>query len=114
MPNHGRCAGEEFAAISGCVILSSYLLLFISFYLVTYTKQRKGSGGRDASKHRPRRSTATEATIGMARFEIPGGDKAGKKGKKGGGSGREDEGANGSANGGVTPRTTRSTRSRKA
>ena len=38
MPNAGRCAGEEFAAFSGCGILSSYLLLFISFYLATYKR----------------------------------------------------------------------------
>ena len=109
MPNAGRCAGEEFAAIAGCVILSSYLLLFISFYLVTYKKEQK-SGGRETSRHRPRRSTATKATIDMARFEIPGGDKK---------SDEKDEdgsGANGSvtnAGASTTGRTTRSTRSRK-
>ena len=72
MPNYGRCAGEEFAAIAGCGILSSYLLLFISFYLVTYrkeTKESKQSGGRK------RRNTATRATIDMARAEIPGGEE---------------------------------------
>jgi hypothetical protein len=63
MPNSGHCAGEEFAAIAGCVILSSYLVLFISFYIVTY--QKSGKGGR------PRRNTATKATIDMARAEIP-------------------------------------------
>ena len=104
MPNHGRCAGEEFAAISGCAILSSYLLLFISFYLVTYrreSQENKRSGGRK------RRNTATRATIDMARAEIPGGEEAvlldvQSKAKKA--SGREN-GATGS---------TRVTRSRKA
>ncbi|KAJ4385122.1 Fatty acyl-CoA elongase/Polyunsaturated fatty acid specific elongation enzyme [Neurospora sp. IMI 360204] len=41
MPNAGKCAGEEFAAFSGIGILSSYLLLFISFYLATYKKDAK-------------------------------------------------------------------------
>lgn len=63
MPCVGHCAGEEFAAISGCVILSSYLVLFILFYIATYKKTGKGG--------RPRRNTATKATIDMARAEIP-------------------------------------------
>lgn len=40
MPNNGTCAGEEFAAIFGCALLTSYLFLFIGFYAATY--QRKG------------------------------------------------------------------------
>lgn len=47
-PNAGRCAGEEFAAISGIGILSSYLVLFISFYLATYRKDSKAPSGRKA------------------------------------------------------------------
>lgn len=42
LPNMGKCAGEEFAAISGICILSSYLLLFLSFYAATYRKDKKG------------------------------------------------------------------------
>ncbi len=42
MPSAGSCAGEEFAAFAGMGILSSYLLLFISFYLATYRKTGKG------------------------------------------------------------------------
>ncbi|KEY69883.1 hypothetical protein S7711_06439 [Stachybotrys chartarum IBT 7711] len=41
MPNAGKCAGEEFAAFSGIIILSSYLVLFISFYYATYKKDGK-------------------------------------------------------------------------
>jgi fatty acid elongase 3 len=41
MPNVGTCAGEEFAAFAGIGILSSYLVLFISFYFATYRKDGK-------------------------------------------------------------------------
>lgn len=41
MPNAGKCAGEEFAAFSGIAILSSYLVLFISFYFATYKRDGK-------------------------------------------------------------------------
>ncbi|KAH7152292.1 GNS1/SUR4 family-domain-containing protein [Dactylonectria estremocensis] len=41
MPNAGHCAGEEFAAFSGMGIISSYLVLFISFYLATYKRDGK-------------------------------------------------------------------------
>ncbi|KAK9900406.1 ELO-domain-containing protein [Cystobasidium minutum MCA 4210] len=37
-PCVGDCAGSEFAALQGCAILSSYLVLFISFYRKTYKK----------------------------------------------------------------------------
>ena len=41
MPNSGSCAGEEFAAFAGMGIISSYLVLFISFYFATYKKDKK-------------------------------------------------------------------------
>jgi len=63
MPNMGTCAGEEFAAIAGLVILSSYLLLFISFYFATYRKQTKLG--------RPRRNTGREALIAMKDLPLP-------------------------------------------
>ncbi|ODQ63395.1 putative fatty acid elongase [Nadsonia fulvescens var. elongata DSM 6958] len=47
MPNMGSCAGEEFAAIYGCALLSSYLVLFISFYIRVY---KKNSNKRAAAK----------------------------------------------------------------
>ncbi|KAI5285565.1 hypothetical protein KEM54_000469 [Ascosphaera aggregata] len=62
MPNAGKCAGEEFAAISGLVILSSYLVLFIMFYLATYKRTPSG---------RPRRNTGKEALIKMKDVELP-------------------------------------------
>lgn len=44
MPNAGKCAGEEFAAFAGIGTLSSYLVLFISFYAATYKKDKKATG----------------------------------------------------------------------
>jgi fatty acid elongase 3 len=47
LPNMGKCAGEEFAAVAGICILSSYLLLFLSFYAATYSrKDKKGQTTR--------------------------------------------------------------------
>lgn len=50
MPHAGDCAGEEFAAFSGMGILTSYLVLFISFYIATYSKPsgRRGTGRKAA------------------------------------------------------------------
>jgi hypothetical protein len=68
LPSYGKCAGEEFAAFAGIGILSSYLLLFISFYLATYKKT-----GRQGRK---RSDTATRAAIDMSKMEIPSVDTA--------------------------------------
>ncbi|CAO0795327.1 unnamed protein product [Mucor circinelloides] len=40
LPDWGSCAGTETSALFGCALLSSYLLLFINFYRLTY-KQKK-------------------------------------------------------------------------
>jgi len=50
MPNMGKCAGEEFAAFAGIIFLSSYLVLFISFYIATYKKEGKRPTGRKAAR----------------------------------------------------------------
>lgn len=63
MPSAGHCAGEEFAAFAGMGILSSYLLLFISFYFATYRKQTISG--------RPRRNTGKEALIAMKDLPLP-------------------------------------------
>jgi len=59
LPSSGKCAGEEFAAIAGMCILSSYLLLFISFYAATYRKPFKG------------RTRAKSALKEMASDQVP-------------------------------------------
>lgn len=46
MPSYGNCAGEEFAAFAGMGIISSYLVLFISFYFATYKKDGKNTTTR--------------------------------------------------------------------
>lgn len=68
LPSYGHCAGEEFAAFAGMGIISSYLLLFISFYFATYKKA--------SQKGRPRSGTATKAAIDMSKMEIPSVDSA--------------------------------------
>ncbi|KAJ1847928.1 Fatty acyl-CoA elongase/Polyunsaturated fatty acid specific elongation enzyme [Coemansia sp. RSA 2611] len=40
LPHCGTCAGTEEAAIFGCALLSSYLLLFIQFFQRTYSKKQ--------------------------------------------------------------------------
>lgn len=59
----GKCAGEEFAAFSGMAIISSYLFLFISFYVATYKKAPKVG--------RPRRNTGKQSLIDMKDYEVP-------------------------------------------
>lgn len=49
MPNHGSCAGEEFAAIYGCALLTSYLFLFMAFYASVYKKKGKRAARRALS-----------------------------------------------------------------
>ena len=44
LPHLGNCAGTESAAVFGCLLLSSYLGLFINFYIQTYNKPAKGKG----------------------------------------------------------------------
>lgn len=42
LPVVGDCAGAESSAILGCALLTSYLGLFINFYIQTYKAPAKG------------------------------------------------------------------------
>ncbi|KAG0370619.1 fatty acid elongase [Gamsiella multidivaricata] len=48
-PNAGKCAGTEGAALFGCGLLSSYLLLFINFYRLTYNAKAKAAKERGSN-----------------------------------------------------------------
>ncbi|KAK7911468.1 hypothetical protein PG985_013949 [Apiospora marii] len=66
MPNHGKCAGEEFAAFSGLIVLSSYLVLFISFYFATYSKDGKAPSARKAVRRMSQAPVPDAHTVATA------------------------------------------------
>jgi len=50
LPHTANCAGTETAALFGCGLLSSYLGLFIDFYIRTYKKKpARGEKGKQAN-----------------------------------------------------------------
>ncbi|KAL8656404.1 MAG: hypothetical protein Q9210_000263 [Variospora velana] len=105
LPTAGKCAGEEFAAFAGIGILSSYLLLFISFYLATYKK----SVGRKGRK-RSISEIGTKAARDMSKLEVPTVEEAIHVGSHGVGKENGEVVGNGTLNGGVMPRPTRTKR----
>jgi len=110
LPTAGICAGEEFAAFAGMGILSSYLVLFIGFYISTYKKPVRKARGR-----------ATSALIEMKDEQVPDVKEVRRRlsgGAQSFSSAKEAIQQNGYANGAPTsngaPTPGRVTRSRKA
>ncbi|KAJ7597038.1 GNS1/SUR4 membrane protein [Mycena floridula] len=56
LPHVRNCAGSETAAVFGCLLLTTYLGLFINFYLQTYKKPRstKANGSAQANGKIPK------------------------------------------------------------
>ena len=66
MRNSGKCAGEEFAAFAGIGFISSYLVLFISFYFATYKKDGKAPTARKAVRRMSRAPVPEPHTVAAA------------------------------------------------
>jgi fatty acid elongase 3 len=66
LPNTKDCAGTESAALLGCGLLSSYLLLFIQFFIVTYKKGGKGKGPKEANGHAHAKANGNGVANGKA------------------------------------------------
>ncbi|KAB8205883.1 GNS1/SUR4 family-domain-containing protein [Aspergillus parasiticus] len=62
MPNAGHCAGEEFAAFAGIIVISSYLALFILFYFATYNKDGKPPNTRQTLRRMSQAEVNPKAT----------------------------------------------------
>jgi fatty acid elongase 3 len=73
MPHAGKCAGEEFAALAGIVCISSYLVLFVSFYAATYKKEGKPPSARKTL----RRMSRAEALEPLSAFDAVKGKASG-------------------------------------
>lgn len=66
LPHVGKCAGDPVAAVMGSTILSSYLVLFVLFYINTYRKKASHKSKQPGEKKSVVASSMKESAAKMA------------------------------------------------
>lgn len=63
LPNFGNCYGEPRMAIIGCVVITSYLFLFIDFFKKTYQNMRTSGAKKAAAKAQLEKSSGKSTAV---------------------------------------------------